>query len=346
MPVENADAQVSSFLRMRRSDRQTLFSKGLETMRSIMICAALAAAVAFTGCQGTGGSCPLDHSGCMFGKLGKRAAKATAAESLSVGCGCDEVVYSDQGAMDFGGADGGCGCASGDSVISMSAPTECGCGASDYGVTPVVSPIQFSAPVDGGCSACEGASVEAPSEKRGLFGKARIGNGDGMGMTMKERGLACNQGGPERRAQRQAARSLKPTLKDKLCFGATDEACEEFDLVSDEYVVGCDACSSGISDRRISRGFVSDVREVRGARGHFGGGCGRGGCGHSGPLCGACNKIRGLAGLGGGNPYGGAIPHTAQGPGQSGLAPSYAYPYYTTRGPRDFLIDNPPSIGR
>src|SRR5687767_9170163 len=23
-----------------------------------------------------------------------------------------------------------------------------------------------------------------------------------------------------------------------------------------------------------------------------------------------------------------------------------AYPYYTTRGPRDFLVDNPPSIGR
>ena len=24
---------------------------------------------------------------------------------------------------------------------------------------------------------------------------------------------------------------------------------------------------------------------------------------------------------------------------------SLAYPYYTTRGPRDFLLDNPPSIG-
>jgi hypothetical protein len=27
-------------------------------------------------------------------------------------------------------------------------------------------------------------------------------------------------------------------------------------------------------------------------------------------------------------------------------APTYGYPYYTTRGPRDFLVDNPPSIGR
>jgi hypothetical protein len=28
-----------------------------------------------------------------------------------------------------------------------------------------------------------------------------------------------------------------------------------------------------------------------------------------------------------------------------GQAPTYAYPYYTTRAPRDFLMDNPPSIG-
>lgn len=26
-------------------------------------------------------------------------------------------------------------------------------------------------------------------------------------------------------------------------------------------------------------------------------------------------------------------------------SPSYAYPYYTTRAPRDFLVDNPPTIG-
>ena len=25
---------------------------------------------------------------------------------------------------------------------------------------------------------------------------------------------------------------------------------------------------------------------------------------------------------------------------------TYAYPYYTNLGPRDFLMDNPPSIGR
>ncbi|MCC6509803.1 MAG: hypothetical protein IT423_11885 [Pirellulaceae bacterium] len=33
--------------------------------------------------------------------------------------------------------------------------------------------------------------------------------------------------------------------------------------------------------------------------------------------------------------------------GQAGpAAAQVAYPYYTTRGPRDFLLNNPPTIGR
>jgi hypothetical protein len=36
-----------------------------------------------------------------------------------------------------------------------------------------------------------------------------------------------------------------------------------------------------------------------------------------------------------------------EGPAVSGPpTATYAYPYYTTRGPRDFLLDNPPTIGR
>lgn len=35
----------------------------------------------------------------------------------------------------------------------------------------------------------------------------------------------------------------------------------------------------------------------------------------------------------------------AGGPGGPATA-QVAYPYYTTRGPRDFLVDNPPTIGR
>jgi len=82
------------------------------------------------------------------------------------------------------------------------------------------------------------------------------------------------------------------------------------------------------------------------AGGEGGSACGVPGCGIGGAICGGClSKLRGLH-AGGPAPYGGAIPHTAQAPGNgTGIAPAYAYPYYTTRGPRDFLSKNPPSIG-
>jgi hypothetical protein len=94
-------------------------------------------------------------------------------------------------------------------------------------------------------------------------------------------------------------------------------------------------------------------------------GCGRFGCGREGKLCIACKARAGLAkfgrdanaGCGNGTcgncascrqkarPYAGEIPHTAQTPGMTGQIPQYIYPYYTTRGPRDFLMANPPTIG-
>ena len=62
-------------------------------------------------------------------------------------------------------------------------------------------------------------------------------------------------------------------------------------------------------------------------------GCGRFGCGFGGKLCGKCGSGTGT------------IPHREpQGPGV-GQVPSYVYPYYTTRAPRDFLMANPPTIG-
>jgi len=59
----------------------------------------------------------------------------------------------------------------------------------------------------------------------------------------------------------------------------------------------------------------------------------------------------------GGGHYAGHVPHGAAGYKKGAQDREYvgpqgpstaqvAYPYYTTRGPRDFLIDNPPSIGR
>jgi hypothetical protein len=65
-------------------------------------------------------------------------------------------------------------------------------------------------------------------------------------------------------------------------------------------------------------------------------GCAGGGCGHGGPH--GSDPVSGfmsrLHGRGGGGGY-------VEGPPTA----AYSYPYYTTRGPRDFFLDNPPSIG-
>jgi hypothetical protein len=70
-----------------------------------------------------------------------------------------------------------------------------------------------------------------------------------------------------------------------------------------------------------------------------GGGCGPGGCGiaHGGCKGGCCSN-HGLV----------AMPGTRNGAGMGPGGPTSAqvtYPYYTNRGPRDFLAKNPPSIG-
>ena len=59
--------------------------------------------------------------------------------------------------------------------------------------------------------------------------------------------------------------------------------------------------------------------------------------GHGGPLAGLHGKhFRGP------QSHGGAMPGPAMGPS----SPAVTYPYYTTRGPRDYLNPNPRSIGR
>ncbi|MEQ1902578.1 MAG: hypothetical protein ABL888_00165 [Pirellulaceae bacterium] len=99
----------------------------------------------------------------------------------------------------------------------------------------------------------------------------------------------------------------------------------------------------------------------------FSGGCGRFGCGTNGRYCLGC-RLKNLSsggrggsgsgsgllhkmvpnGMAGNHPYGGQLPHTEPIPtngGPDSTAPTYQYPYYTLRGPRDFLQSNPPSIG-
>ena len=131
-----------------------------------------------------------------------------------------------------------------------------------------------------------------------------------------------------------------------------------------------------LRDRRLARRADAQSYDVTGmVDGSAAGGCGLASCGQGGGGCGHGCGLRGglgshglgghgLGGRGLGNhlpgriiaartaqvdAYGGQIPHTdpALGPpgGAGGFTPTYQYPYYTTRGPRDFLNGNPPSIG-
>ena len=131
---------------------------------------------------------------------------------------------------------------------------------------------------------------------------------------------------------------------------------------------GCQTCGSGILGKIGGiAGFKCKGGNCGGCQGGSCGGCQGGSCGAGqggacqGGNCGGCGGLGCMAGpLGwqqGGLGYSshltpGALGHNAgaqlnsrpftPGPptGQT------AYPYYTTRGPRDFLSANPPSIGR
>lgn len=147
------------------------------------------------------------------------------------------------------------------------------------------------------------------------------------------------------------------------CGDAGCGGCGETTMIGD---CGCDGgCDGGCGDAMYDSGVAqaglfSDGIRVPGSRIHsalanrshaLGSrvgahmGCGRFGCGREGKLCLGC-KARGAGLLGRLHPKAGEIPHTTENPGMMGpQAPQYVYPYYTTRGPRDFLMANPPSIG-
>lgn len=101
--------------------------------------------------------------------------------------------------------------------------------------------------------------------------------------------------------------------------------------------VGCQA-PGGHACRKCQKGlFDYEGRCEDGAcgkRGGRGGGdCDDGSC--DGARVGLMDRVRGRHASRRADEVGPAGP----------MAPQYTYPYYTTRGPRDFLLDNPPTIG-
>jgi len=120
-------------------------------------------------------------------------------------------------------------------------------------------------------------------------------------------------------------------------FGNRDKSCKEAecgytDTCCDDSC--CDTCGTGC-------GYAdADCGCDDGCCGTCDGGCCVNGCSDCGGRgCGLCQRFAGQV-----CPHGGGYPESYN------FAPSppggqVAYPYYTVRGPRDFLRDNPPSIG-
>ncbi|BBO30504.1 hypothetical protein [Lacipirellula parvula] len=147
----------------------------------------------------------------------------------------------------------------------------------------------------------------------GCASSGLTGCGDGCG-------VASNRRAPRPLITRSAARPMGKFF-DKDTGNCQLAGC---DVACGEACGGCEGCCNG--------GPCSMLAERIAGGGCGAGGCGPGGCGLAG--CGA----NGLCPHAGGYPE---YPTYNPGPptGQT------AYPYYTTRGPRDFLMANPPTIG-
>lgn len=100
-----------------------------------------------------------------------------------------------------------------------------------------------------------------------------------------------------------------------LLLAATSSGCNGINLARRGGCSGCQQCGHG-GGHMLGHGM-------------HGGGMGHGGMGHGGMAGGMGGHHQSRTYTGPQGPTGGQV----------------AYPYYTTRGPRDFLIDNPPSIG-
>ena len=293
----------------------TQISKGFETMKSMLFSALIIFALATTGCAlqtGIGGG--------------------------ASGCGCDGAIHG--GGADCTPLSGDCGCQAprgltpssglvrklGDnrgmalrlnqrgSACNQTRGSGLFSRMKSQSVAPAASidgcgcgdDIVVASTVDAGCGCGDDIVVDSTDAGCGCGLK---GKGCGCGLKGKL-GSCCLLGGRKGRAKAAVA-----GLGSRVHGGG------------------------GIVGAGAGAGFGGGGIGGRG----IGGGCGVGGGGHGGALCQGCLGRLAAARQG---PYGGAIPHTAQAPGNgTGLSPAYAYPYYTTRAPRDFLSKNPPSIG-
>ena len=120
------------------------------------------------------------------------------------------------------------------------------------------------------------------------------------------------------------------------CAGGCDGGCDDACCGDGGCSVGGGRVGGGQLRGRVG-GRVANLGANIGGR--LGGGCSA--CGGNG--CGLCQRVVGKVASG-------FCPHGGGYPANYNFNPSppsgqVAYPYYTVRGPRDFLRNNPPSIG-
>ena len=227
---------------------------------------------------------------------------------------------------------GGCGAVAG------------GCG--DTGCTDCQTPKAAECSCGGGgCASClSGIHGGAPGQYGGGL------QDTGMAMTIFERGPKCDAGCGKFGCGRLG---LCGSCRIRGAIAAKCGTCKET-------ACGQGSCDDCGEEGATSPGLLGRLKEANAIalaeqEAQFAGGCGCGiagcdgvhGCGGRGCVQGCKDCARGILQHSLGQPYGGAVPHTTQPQGAppAGMAPTYAYPYYTTRGPRDFLAREPASIG-
>lgn len=290
-------------------------------MRSLLIASAMCAmALTFTGCSFTvSGPCTsLTH------------------QSRLRGCGCmnDECCQT---------------CTPGPAIQSCQGQPECPC-------------------TD--CCDNGGVGVVGSTNRPGLLSRMGSRNCDGDCGPTCPADCGC-EGGMRTRERRPAGGGLFSNFSSRAacgCESGTDCSCDVAGSSMGDCGCGDGACDGGcgrgglFGNGMFGNGMLGSGNRMGGMSGGMMGGgnnggllgsharggkirgCGRFGCGRDGKLCLTCHARKGL-GHGRQRSTAGEIPHTAEPPMMGPGAPQYVYPYYTTRGPRDFLMKNPPSIG-
>ena len=321
-------------------------------MRSLMlVLGACLVAFSLSGCCNTGGGCLL--RGGLFGG-GNAGCSGGCGDSACSG-GSDQNNFSE---INYGGSSG------------------LGLGLMEAG------PSCQAAGCNGGCQSCQqGQQAMFPrlgsrlasrppigSRLKGRLGNRQCGCGGGMD-------CGCGAASPAPSMPMDGCGCGAPAGTDCGCSGSAPGNYSMGDAVGGD--CGCDASGNmGGEIQQVSyedrRGLLGKLfggqNKLRGGQGGvlggghggllgggnggaLGGGaigCGVGGCGGPAGLCGNCRaRLAGKFGAGASSiPHRDPTIHSGGGAaGPAGQIPTYAYPYYTTRAPRDFLDPKPPTIG-